>query len=179
MKKTRLFLVIAFSCVLVLTGCDSKCDCNCPSCQTDDQNVLGKAAQFCFDHGWTYSVIYYSETEIDWECSFPSWIGCNDDLLLDWTCDFEPNLSSIDTEEKRLLGCNDNVDGWITDFEDWDVINTDWESESEGGASFVRNGVVHYTKNWSNRKMSVECVADFVDWSISVSYSDWEPEMEL
>jgi exopolysaccharide biosynthesis protein len=36
----------------------------------------------------------------------------------------------------------------------------------------VRDGVVNYTKEWVNWKIDVECVADFVDGSISVSYDD-------
>ena len=61
----------------------------------------------------------------------------------------------------------------MTDFVDWaENITTKWWDESEGWASFVRNWVVKYTKDWSNWKMDVECVADFVDWSLSTSYGD-------
>jgi hypothetical protein len=31
-------------------------------------------------------------------------------------CNFEPNLDSIDTEDKRLAGCTENVQDWMTDF---------------------------------------------------------------
>ena len=174
MKKTWLFFIAGSLCVLALAWCNSKCDCNCPNCEIGDQEVLGEAGQFCLDHWWTYSVIHYSETEIDWECSFPTWIACDDDLMLNWACNYEPDVTNIDTEEERLASCNENVDGWIKDIENWEIVSTDWEDESEGGASFVRNGVVHYKKDWSNWKMSVECIADFVDWSISASFGDNE-----
>jgi hypothetical protein len=32
-------------------------------------------------------------------------------------CDFIPDTSSIDTEEKRLAGCEENAISWIEDFE--------------------------------------------------------------
>jgi hypothetical protein len=58
---------------------------------------------------------------------------------------------------------------FVNDAENIDIQR--WE-ESEAWASFVRNWVVKYTRDWSNWKMDVECVADFVDWSLWVSYSD-------
>jgi hypothetical protein len=30
-------------------------------------------------------------------------------------CNYEPNLESIDTEEKRLAGCEENAQGWMAD----------------------------------------------------------------
>ena len=39
-------------------------------------------------------------------------------------------------------------------------------------ASFVRNGVIKYTKDWNDFEMNIECVADFVDGSVSISYDD-------
>jgi hypothetical protein len=34
---------------------------------------------------------------------------------------------------------------------------------------------VKYSKWWDNRKITVECIADFVDWSITVSESSYDP----
>jgi hypothetical protein len=57
-------------------------------------------------------------------------------------------------------------------------VTIKWGEESEGGASFVRNGVVKYTRDGVNYTMDAECVADFVDGSISVSYGDEVAEGE-
>lgn len=165
MKKTGLLMVMSLL-VLALAGCN----CNC-----DNNDGLNEAIQNCLDKWWTHSLIH-SQTAVYWECSFPSGVTCDDDLLRSGECFYEPDVSNIDTEEKRLAGCDENIAGWIKDFEEWELVGTDWEDESEAWASFVRNGVVHYTKGGTNRKMSVECVADFVDWSISTSYEDGEPE---
>ena len=56
--------------------------------------------------------------------------------------------------------------------EDAENVSIEWGEESEGGASFVRNGVAKYTRDGVNYTMNAECVADFVDGSISVSYGD-------
>ena len=158
MKLKLLSLTVVLSLwTLVLSGC-----CN--------NDTHGESKQFCLDNWWTYSVTT-SQDEEYWECSFPSWISCRDDILLT-ECDFIPDTSSIDTEEKRLAGCEENAIGWIEDFENWENISISWEDESEGGASFVRDGVVNYTKEWVNWEIDVECVADFVDGSISASFGD-------
>ena len=146
---------------LVLAGC-----CN--------NGTHNEAKQFCLDNWGTYSVVTSADEEY-WECSFPSWIGCRDDILFT-DCDFVADTSNIDTEEKRLAGCEENVKGWVKDFENGENVSIDWEDESEGGASFVRNGIVSYTKEWANWKIDVECVADFVDGSIVTSY--WEAVSE-
>ena len=133
------------------------------------------AKDFCFAHSGTYSVVY-STTEPEYgECLFPSGVGCRDELVLSWECQYEPDLSSIDTEEKRLSGCNENAKGWVKDFENGEDINIEWWDESEGWASFVRQWVAYYVKDWDNYKISVECVADFVDWSLWTTY--WDPEL--
>ena len=146
---------------LVLTGC----------CKNNEDAALNEAIQLCLNNWWTHSLIH-SQTATYGECSFPSWVTCEDNLLRDGECDFEPNTENIDTEEKRLAGCEESAKGWIEDFENGENISINWEDESEGGASFIRNGIVSYTKEWTNWKIDVECVADFVDGSISTSF--WE-----
>lgn len=161
MKSNLLSLVVILATgTLVLSGC-----CNNHK----------DAKQFCLDNWWTYSVVTSQDEEYG-ECSFPSWVGCRDEILLTDECNFIADTTNIDTEEKRLAGCEESAKGWIKDFENWENVNILWEDESEAGASFVRNWVIHYTKDWSNWKIDVECVADFVDWSISTSYGDaiWE-----
>ena len=67
----------------------------------------------------------------------------------------------------------------MADMVQWaENIDIQWGEESEGGASFVRNGVAKYTRDGVNYTMNAECVADFVDGSISVSYGDEVAEGE-
>ena len=127
--------------------------------------------EYCLENGWTHSLIH-SQTAAYGECSFPSWVTCEDTILGTDECNFEPNLESIDTEQKRLSGCVESVHEWVEEMEKGEVIDATWDHEEEAWASFVRNGVVRYSKDWTNRKLPFECVADFVDWSLSVSYED-------
>jgi hypothetical protein len=61
----------------------------------------------------------------------------------------------------------------MTNFaKDAENVSIEWGEESESGASFVRNWVVKYTKDWIDYTMIAECVADFVDGSLGVSYGD-------
>ena len=163
--KSKLLTLTAILAVwtLVLSGCG----------KNNEDAALNEAIKLCLDNGWTHSLIH-SQTAVYGECEFPSWVTCEDDLLRDGKCEFEPNTESIDTEEKRLAGCEENANSWIVDFENWEDISIEWEDEEEeeAGASFVRNGVAHYTKDGVNWKIDVECVADFVDWSISASLGD-------
>jgi len=166
MKKFWLFATLWLA-TLALAGCN----CNCDNTKNEDE-VLNQRIEYCNEHWGTHSLIH-SPTAVYGECSFPSGVICEDTILGTDECNFEPNLDSIDTEDKRLAGCTENVQDWMTDFVN-DAENIDiqrWE-ESEAWASFVRNWVVKYTRDWSNWKMDVECVADFVDWSLWVSYSD-------
>ena len=168
MKKFWFFATLWLA-TLALTGCC--CNCDCENTANQDE-ALNKAIEYCNDHWGTHSLIH-SPTAVYWECSFPSWVICEDTILWTETCDYEPNLESIDTEEKRLAGCEENVQSRMTDYvEGAENVDVQWWEESEGGASFVRNWVIKYTKDWSNWKMDVECVADFVDWSLWVSYGD-------
>ena len=140
-----------------------------------NKNDHSEAKQFCLGNWWTYSVVTSSDEEYG-ECLFPSWVGCRDEILFTEECNFTPDISSIDTEKKRLAGCEDNVNDWVKDFENWENISIEWWDESESWASYTRNWVAHYIKDWANRKINAECVADFVDWSISVTYGEAEAE---
>ena len=166
MKKIWLFATLWLA-TLALAGCN----CNCDNAKNEDE-VLNQRIEFCNEHWGTHSLIH-SPTAAYWECTFPSGVTCEDTTLESGECNYEPNLESIDTEEKRLAGCEENVQGWMTDFvSDAEDVETQWGEESEGGASFVRNGVVRYTRDGIEYTMEAECVADFVDGSLSVSYED-------
>lgn len=169
MKKFWLFLTFWLA-AIALTGCS----CN----NENDSTTPNEAKEFCLERWWTYSQVTSPDEEYG-ECMFPSGIWCRDDLVLAWECSYEPDLSNIDTEEKRLAGCEGNVQGWMTDFvKDAENVSIQWWEESEGWASFVRNWVVKYTKDGANYTMDTECMADFVDGSISVSYGDEVEEVE-
>ena len=175
MKKGLLWVTSLLLLTLTLAWCNFSCN---KTVNENENNALDQATQNCLDKWWTHSLIH-SQTAVYGECSFPSWVTCEDQTLASWECDFEPNTENIDTEEKRLAGCEENVQWWLTDFMS-DAENTDieWWDEEEGWASFVRNWIIKYTKDWSNWKISAECVADFVDWSISISYGDPETDDE-
>ena len=152
---------------LALTGCN----CNCNETTNEDE-ILNQRIEFCNELWGTHSLIH-SPTTVYGECAFPSGVTCEDTILWTDECNFEPNLESIDTEEKRLAGCTENAQQWMADFvEGAENIDIQREEESDGLASFVRNWVVKYTKDWADYEMNASCVADFVDGSISVNYED-------
>ncbi len=172
MKRTWLMVVALWLSALTLAWCNS--NCNCENGEKEVDARLQQAMDFCLEHWGTHSLVH-SQTAVYGECMFPSGIGCEDDMVLNGECNYEPNLESIDTEEERLAGCEENVQWWMTDFvEGAENVSIEWGEESEGGASFVRNGEIRYTKDGSNWKMDVECVADFVDGSLGTSYGDEE-----
>ena len=166
MKKFWLFATLWLA-TLALAGCN----CNCENTNNEDE-VLNQRIAYCNEHWGTHSLIH-SPTAVYGECAFPSGVTCEDTILGTDECNYEANTESIDTEEKRLAGCEENVQDWMNDFvSDAEYIETQWGEESEGGASFVRNGVVKYTRDGVNYTMDAECVADFVDGSLGVSYGD-------
>ncbi len=168
MKKFWLFATLWLA-TLALAGCN--CNCDCENTNNEDE-VLNQRIAFCNEHWGTHSLIH-SPTAVYGECAFPSGVTCEDTALESGECNYEPNLESIDTEEKRLAGCEENAQDWMTDFvKDAENVSIEWGEESEGGASFVRNGVAKYTRDGVNYTMDAECVADFVDGSISVNYGD-------
>ena len=166
MKKFWFFATLWVA-TLALAGCN----CNCDNATNEDE-VLNQRIEFCNELWGTHSLIH-SPTAVYGECAFPSGVTCEDTILGTDECNYEPNLESIDTEEKRLAGCEENAQDWMADFvKDAKNINIQWGDESEGLANFVRNGIVKYTRDWTDYTMNAECVADFVDGSISVSYDD-------
>lgn len=166
MKKFWLFATLWLA-TLALTGCN----CNCDKATNEDE-VLNQRIAYCNEHWGTHSLIH-SPTAVYGECAFPSGVTCDDTILETDECNYEPNLESIDTEEKRLAGCQENVQSWMRDMaEGAENVTIKWGEESEGGASLVRNWVITYKKDSIWYAISVECVADFVDGSIGVTYGD-------
>ena len=170
MKNIWLLWVLSLSLVL-LAWCNYKCS----NTTSNENEGLDKAVEFCIDNWWTHSLIH-SQTAVYWECTLPNWVVCDDQEFLAWECQNDenqgPDTSNIDTEENRLTACEENVSHWIDDIEEWKLIEIEWGDESEGWASFVRNWIAKYTKEWSSWNVTLECVADFVDWSTSVTYGD-------
>ena len=168
MKKFRLFTTLWLA-TLALAGCN--CDCNCETTQDEDA-VLNQRIEYCNEHWGTHSLIH-SPTAVYGECAFPSGVSCEDTILGTDECNYEANTESIDSEEKRLAGCEENVQWRMAEFaSDAENVEIQWGEESEGGASFVRNGVVKYTRDGVNYTMDAECVADFVDGSLGVDFWD-------
>ncbi len=178
MKKWLLITTLLGS--VVLTGCwyNMNIECDCMD-NLDGNAVLNEYTQYCLDNGWTYSLIH-SQTDVYWECAFPSWITCGDEILWTDECNFEPNLESIDTQEKRIAGCEENARDWISDFiDDAEFISVEWDdeiNESTGvhwDVSLIKRAFnVKYSKDWKERILPSECEANFQDWSLWVSY--WE-----
>ena len=172
MKKFWLFVAL-WVVSLALTGCN--CSCDCENAANEDE-VLNQKIEYCNEHWGTHSLIH-SPTAVYGECAFPSGVSCEDTILWTDECNFEPNLEDIDTEEKRLAGCRENVESWMSDMVEWaENVDIEWEDESEAWASYARNWVIKYSRDWNNWRMSVECVADFVEWSLWVSFGDEEAD---
>jgi len=177
MKKTWLLITTLCLCALTLTWCNSNCNCENEEKEVDVR--LQQAMDFCLEHWGTHSLVH-SQTAVYGECTFPSGVGCEDDMVLNGECNYEADTSSIDTEEKRLAGCEESAQWWIKDYVEWaENVTIKWGEESEGWASFVRNGVITYRKNRIWYAISAECVADFVDWSLWVTYGDEVAEDEF
>ena len=175
MKKSWLLLVALLLGALTLAWCN----CNCKNGESEVDARLQQAMDYCLEHWGTHSLIH-SQTAVYGECMFPSGIGCEDDMVLNGECDYTPNTENIDTEEERLAGCEESVQWWMRDMVEWaENVTVKWGDESEGGASLVRNWVITYRKDRIWYAISVECVADFVDGSISVTYGDEIAEDEF
>jgi putative hemolysin len=116
MKKTWLLVFALSLSVFALAWCNNKCECdnavNEPTVTNEptanEDAVLNERIAYCNEHWGTHSLIH-SPTAAYWECAFPSGVICDDTTLWTDDCSFEPNTQDIDTEEKRLAGCEENV----------------------------------------------------------------------
>jgi len=175
MKNFSLLVTLLVAWVL-LTGCNNKCNCNVPACGNGE--TVNEAKAICVENKWTYSWVTEPDWE-HWECMFPSWIGCRDDMILQWECNWEPDTSDIDTEEERFEKCKENVSEWFEDMVEWAELNDVeyWEEQEvkdeEWNLSMItRDFKAKYTKDWENWILDWECEADFVRWGLWSTYHE-------
>ena len=203
MKKTTL-VAIAGLWAVILAWCNSK---EVWDVDYDLSNEIGREmhcyAQFqknvkanSYWADWANEVNNWFGAIVQWKVTADGdqyYLVCNySDDLWDWTIDYtpvdEPEVWSsipefdLETEEWRIAACEEMA-GFYLNFNEWTFA---WEEESEGWASFIRNGHVAYLKWWENAEDDVECVIDMVDKSVNVDFSNhiynWElqetPEIE-
>ena len=171
---STLLLTLLLS-VILLSWCH--CNVNVNNCTSDDQTNEAKA--ICLENKWTYSRVT-SPDEEHWECMFPSWVWCRDDMIINWECDWEADLSNIDTAEERQTWCENNVDEWMQDMMEWVVyywIEWDWDEEEMKDEEWnltmiVRNFYAKYDKDWQHWKLPWRCEANFVDGSNWTTYGE-------
>ena len=89
--------------------------------------------------------------------------GCESNVTVETNNQFD-----LHDEFGRLEACADKV-GFYLNTNDFSVS---WDDESEGWASFVRNGHVEYTKQWESAEDDVECIVDMVDSSVNIEFSN-------
>lgn len=191
MKKSALSLVaIAGLWAIILAWCDSK---EVWESDYDLSTEIGREmhcyAQFQKD---VRANSYWAEWEnevndgfnavVKWKVSADGEeynLICNySDDLEDWTINYTSADESetwnsipefdLQTEEGRQAACEERV-GYYLNYNEWEFT---WEDESEGWASFIRNGHVAYLKWWENAEDDVECVIDMVDKSVNVEFSN-------
>ena len=165
MKSNLLSLAaILTAWTLILSGC----------CNNDTHS---KAKQFCLDNWGTYSVVTSAEEEY-WECMFPSWIWCQDEMIINWECNREADLSNIDTAEERQTWCENNVDGRMQDMMEWAVyFGIEWDGDEEeirdeewNLTMITRDFYAKYDRDWQHWKLPWRCEANFIDGSNWTTY---------
>ena len=161
---------------LLLVGCNNNCNCEVSQCN-EWETQINEAKTICLENKWTY-LWATSPDEEHWECMFPSWVWCQDDMILNWECDWEADLSNIDTAEERQIWCENNVDWWMQDMMEWAVyywIEWDWDEEEikDEGWNLImitRNFYAKYDRNWQHWKLPWRCEANFIDGSNWTTY---------
>ena len=153
----------------------------------NEPEIWNPASEYCISNWWSYEIVS-NETSIYWECTLPDGNKCEEWAYYNGECWAESNEEirtpefDLETEEGRKAACEERA-GYYLNFNEWTFT---WEDESEGWASFIRNGHVAYLKWWENAEDDVECVIDMVDKSVNVDFSNhiynWElqetPEIE-
>jgi len=140
----------------------------------NEPEIWNPASEYCIANGWSFEIVS-NETDIYWECTLPDWTKCEEWAYYNgecWTWNAEPEIwhpeFDLETEDGRIAACEERV-GYYLNYNEWEFT---WEDESEGWASFVRNGHVAYLKRWENAEDDVECVIDMVDKSVNVDFSN-------
>ena len=77
MKKGLLWVTSLLLLTLTLAWCNFSCN---KTVNENENNALDQATQNCLDKWWTHSLIH-SQTAVYGECSFPSWVTCEDQAL--------------------------------------------------------------------------------------------------
>ena len=137
----------------------------------DTAEIWNPASEYCIANGWTFEIVS-SPTSIYGECTLPGGTKCEEWTYYNGECWVENNEEfktpefDLQTEEGRIAACEERA-GFYLNFNEWTFT---WEDESEGWASFVRNGHVAYLKRGENAEDDVECVVDMVDWSVNVEF---------
>ena len=195
MKKSTL-IAIAGLWAVVLTGCNSQ---EVWDVDYDLSTEIGRElhcyAQFqkniranSYWADWANEVNNWFGAVVEWKVTADGEeynLVCNysDDLwdrTINYTPVDEPEVWSsvpefdLENEEWRKAACEERA-GYYLNFNEWTFT---WENESEGWASFVRNGHVTYLKRGENAEDDVECIVDMVDKSVNVEFSNhiynWE-----
>lgn len=145
----------------------------------DMPEVGNPASEYCLQQGWVFEIVS-NETDIYGECTLPDGTKCEEWAFYNGECQEWDNKViqipefDLETEEGRISACEERA-GYYLNFNSWTFT---WEDESEGWASFVRNGHVAYLKWWENAEDDVECIIDMVDKSVTVDFSNhlynWE-----
>ena len=139
----------------------------------NEPEIWNPASEYCIANGWSFEIVS-NETDIYWECTLPDWTKCEEWAYYNGECwewideKFQSLDFDLETPEGRQAACEERV-GYYLNYNEWEFT---WEDESEGWASFVRNGHVAYLKRWENAEDDVECVVDMVDKSVSVEFSN-------
>ncbi len=174
MKKIWLLSTLLIG-SLLLTGCNNSCNCDVPVCK-EWETQTNEAKAICLENKWTYSWVTSPDEEY-WECMFPSGIGCRDDMVLAWECNWQPETDDIDTEEERFDKCKESVTGWFEDMIEWAELNdVEYSDEEEitdedwNLTIISRNFKAKYTRDWQNWILEWTCEADFVRWGLWSTY---------
>ena len=174
MKKIWLLSTLLLG-SLLLAGCNSNCNCDVPQCdewepQTNEAKVI------CLENKWTYSRVTSPDEEY-WECMFPSWIWCRDDMILAWECNWKADTSDIDTEEERFEKCQESVTGWFADImEDAEIDDIEYAEEKEvkdeewNLSAITRDFKAKFTRDWEKWIIDWYCEANFVSWGMWSTY---------
>ena len=189
MKKNVLWLITLLWVTVLLVWCNSK---EVWDVDYDLKSEIGRQlhcyAQFQKDNKANNYWVDWKPELSNWFTVVVEWIvkaddngyalKCTYDDAGDWTIEYNPlNPEGFDlqSEEGRMAACEERA-GYYLNFNEWTFT---WEDESEGWASFVRNGHVAYLKRWENAEDDVECVVDMVDWSVNVEFSNHMYNWEL
>lgn len=134
------------------------------------------ASKYCVDNWWSFEITS-DEVGIYGLCKFNDGSVCDEWDYFNWECNIwdslneiwnETNWFDLENENGRIAACEERA--WFyLNFNEWTFA---WENEEEAGASFVRNGRVHYTKWWETADRNVSCQIDMIVNSVTVEFPE-------